>query len=225
MNAEPVVRVHELSKSYNQGRVQAVRGVSLDVSPGAFLALAGPSGSGKTTLLNLIGALDVPDEGEVTVAGGRLAELSEKQRTRLRRQRIGFVFQQFNLVPVLTAAENVSLPLEILPGTTRESRRRAAVEMLQRVGLEGLGDRLPSQLSGGQQQRVAVARALVKNPPLVLADEPTANLDGATGIALIDLMNRMRTDQDVSFVFASHDPRVLDRVDTVVEMVDGCIRQ
>ncbi|MCB2212416.1 ABC transporter ATP-binding protein [bacterium] len=219
----PVVQVHDVSKSYNQGRVKALRDVTLDIQPASFLALAGPSGSGKTTLLNMIGALDVPDQGEVTVAGQRLNDLSDKERTRLRRERIGFIFQQFNLVPVLTAAENVALPLEILPHISTQDRKKRAYEMLRRVGLEGMEDRNPTQLSGGQQQRIAVARALVKDPPIVLADEPTANLDGSTGMAIVDLMNEMRNELGVSFVFASHDPRLLERVDTVVEMVDGCV--
>ncbi len=220
----PVVQVHDVSKSYNQGRVKALRDVTLDIAPASFLALAGPSGSGKTTLLNMIGALDVPDQGEVTVAGQRLNDLSDKERTRLRRERIGFIFQQFNLVPVLTAAENVALPLEILPHIDAQQRRKRAYEMLRRVGLKGMEDRNPTQLSGGQQQRIAVARALVKDPPIVLADEPTANLDGSTGMAIVDLMNEMRNELGVSFVFASHDPRLLERVDTVVEMVDGKVQ-
>ncbi|GBE29520.1 lipoprotein-releasing system ATP-binding protein LolD [bacterium BMS3Bbin04] len=219
-----VVDVNDVSKTYNHGRVQALRNVSLNVEQAAFIALAGPSGSGKTTLLNLIGALDIPDEGSIRVAGQSLSELNDKQRTALRRERIGFVFQQFNLVPVLTAAENVALPLEILPHISATERRQRYMEILKRVGLEGMEHRLPTQLSGGQQQRIAVARALVKNPPLVLADEPTANLDGTTGMAIVDLMNQMREELGVSFVFASHDPRLLERVDTVIEMVDGCVQ-
>jgi putative ABC transport system ATP-binding protein len=221
--SDPVVTIQDVSKTYNQGRVQALHNVTLDIAPASFIALAGPSGSGKTTLLNMIGALDIPDSGEVTVAGQRLNELSDHQRTSLRRERIGFVFQQFNLIPVLTAAENVALPLEILPSISASERKKRAMDMLKRVGLEGMEHRKPTQLSGGQQQRIAVARALVKDPPLVLADEPTANLDGSTGMAIVDLMNKMRDELGVSFVFASHDPRLLERVDTVIEMVDGCV--
>lgn len=218
-----IVEVRDVEKLYQQGRVRALRGVSLDVPERAFLALAGPSGSGKTTLLNLIGALDVPDRGTVRVADRALEHLDELARTRLRRERIGFVFQQFNLVPVLTAVENVELPLEILPGTTRASRRKTALEMLERVGLEGLEHRLPSELSGGQQQRVAVARALVKRPRLVLADEPTANLDGDSGAAIIDLMRQMRDQLDTAFIFSTHDPRLLDQAEIVIRLVDGCV--
>lgn len=224
MSDTTVVRLDHVSKYYNQRRVTALHDVSLEIESGAFLALAGPSGSGKTTLLNMIGALDVPDEGAVDVAGRRLNGLPDPERTRLRRENIGFVFQQFNLVPVLTALENVMLPLEILPGYSNASRRDVAMQTLERVGLTGMEHRYPRELSGGQQQRIAVARALVKRPPLILADEPTANLDGATGMAIVDLMHAMRDELGVSFVFASHDPRLLDRVDRVVTLVDGCVQ-
>ena len=221
---DTVVTIRDVTKTYNQGRVRALHDVSLDIESASFVSVAGPSGSGKTTLLNMIGALDVPDKGDVTVAGHHLKDLSDRERTRLRRERIGFVFQQFNLVPVLSAAENVALPLEILPSISASERKKRAMEMLDRVGLEGMEHRKPTQLSGGQQQRIAVARALVKNPPIILADEPTANLDGSTGMAIVDLMNQMRDELGVSFVFASHDPRLLERVDTVIEMVDGCVQ-
>jgi len=221
---DTVVTIRDVTKTYNQGRVRALHDVSLDIESASFVSVAGPSGSGKTTLLNMIGALDVPDKGDVTVAGHHLKDLSDRERTRLRRERIGFVFQQFNLVPVLSAAENVALPLEILPSISASERKKRAMEMLHRVGLEGMEHRKPTQLSGGQQQRIAVARALVKNPPIILADEPTANLDGSTGMAIVDLMNQMRDELGVSFVFASHDPRLLERVDTVIEMVDGCVQ-
>ena len=221
---DTVVTIRDVTKTYNQGRVRALHDVSLDIESASFVSVAGPSGSGKTTLLNMIGALDVPDKGDVTVAGHHLKDLSDRERTRLRRERIGFVFQQFNLVPVLSAAENVALPLEILPSISASERKKRAMEMLHRVGLEGMEHRKPTQLSGGQQQRIAVARALVKNPPIILADEPTANLDGSTGMAIVDLMNQMRDELGVSFEFASHDPRLLERVDTVIEMVDGCVQ-
>jgi len=218
-----IVEVRDVEKLYQQGRVRALRGVSIDVPDRAFLALVGPSGSGKTTLLNLIGALDVPDRGTVRVAGHALEHLDELSRTQLRRENIGFVFQQFNLVPVLTAVENVELPLEILPGTTRASRREAALEMLGRVGLRGLEHRFPAELSGGQQQRVAVARALVKRPRLVLADEPTANLDTDTAAAILDLMRQMRDQLDTAFLFSTHDPRLLEQAEIVIRLVDGCV--
>ncbi|MFH0883422.1 MAG: ABC transporter ATP-binding protein [bacterium] len=224
MNDLPVVHVENVVKNYQGGKVRALRGVSLEVPQRAFLALAGPSGSGKTTLLNIIGALDQPDAGIVIVADHDITKLDEKQCTRLRRETIGFVFQSFNLVPVLTAVENVELPLEILAGTTRDSRRKAAQDMLERVGLMGMNDRFPNELSGGQQQRVAVARALVKHPALVLADEPTANLDGESGSAIIDLMKQMRDQLGTAFIFSTHDPRLLERTETIITLEDGCIR-
>lgn len=224
MNDLPVVHIENVTKEYQGGKVHALRGVSLDVPQHAFLALAGPSGSGKTTLLNMIGALDLPDSGVVIVADHDVAKLNEKQRTRLRRETIGFVFQSFNLVPVLTAVENVELPLEIIAGTTRDSRRKSAMDMLERVGLKGMEHRFPNELSGGQQQRIAVARALVKHPALVLADEPTANLDGESGSAIIDLMKVMRDQLGTAFIFSTHDPRLLERTETVITLEDGCIR-
>jgi putative ABC transport system ATP-binding protein len=224
VNHERVVELRKIVKEYENGRVKALRGVDLNVSTRSFVALAGPSGSGKTTLLNMIGALDVPDSGTVRVAGKRFDQLDERARTNLRRTTIGFVFQQFNLVPVLTAVENVELPLEIISGTTRTSRRDSAMDILAKVGLKGMEERFPSQLSGGQQQRVAVARALVKKPALILADEPTANLDGEAGLSILEMMKEMREELDTTFIFASHDTRLLKRVDNVIEMVDGCIR-
>jgi len=224
MNDLPVVHVENVIKNYQGGKVRALRGVTLEVPQHAFLALAGPSGSGKTTLLNIIGALDKPDEGSVIVADHDVVKLNEQQRTRLRRETIGFVFQTFNLVPVLTAVENVELPLEIIAGTTRDSRRKAAMDMLERVGLKGMEHRFPNELSGGQQQRVAVARALVKHPALVLADEPTANLDGESGSAIIDLMKQMRDQLGTAFIFSTHDPRLLERTESVITLEDGCIR-
>lgn len=223
MTEKTVIETHDVKKTYDSGRVQALRGVDISLFAGSFTALAGPSGSGKTTLLNIIGALDVPDAGSVIFDGSELESLSEKERTALRREKIGFIFQQFNLVPVLTACENVELPLEILPGYTRDSRRRAAMDILRQVGLEGMEHRMPNELSGGQQQRIAVARALVKKPVVVLADEPTANLDGETGRAIVDLMSEMRDTFKTAFVLSTHDPRVIDRTETVIRLVDGRI--
>ncbi|HEB85362.1 MAG TPA: ABC transporter ATP-binding protein [Bacteroidetes bacterium] len=222
---KPVVDVQDVVKDYDNGKVHALRGVTLQIPPGAFFALAGPSGSGKTTLLNLIGGLDVPDGGTIMVDGHQVETLDEKKRTRLRRERIGFIFQDFNLIPVLTARENVELPLEILPGMTKVSRREAALDILAQVGLEGLEDRFPPQLSGGQMQRVAVARALVKRPAIVLADEPTANLDGETGASIVDLMKSMRDVSGTAFIFSTHDPRLMERADTLVHLVDGVIER
>ncbi|MDP8205979.1 MAG: ABC transporter ATP-binding protein [Candidatus Electryonea clarkiae] len=220
-----VVQAKDVVKTYDEGRVQALNGVNLDVVSASFIALAGPSGSGKTTLLNIIGALDIPDSGSVGIEGRNLESMKEKERTTLRRERIGFIFQQFNLVPVLTARENVELPLEILPGFDRAARKKTALEMLSLVGLEGLENRFPNKLSGGQQQRVAVARALVKSPAIILADEPTANLDSENGMAIVDLMKKMRDELGSAFILSSHDPRVLERVERVVQLVDGRIDQ
>ena len=217
----PIVEVINVKKSYNNGQVKALQDVSLSISLGSFTALAGPSGSGKTTLLNLIGALDVPDQGSVIINGQTLESLTDKERTALRREKIGFIFQQFNLVPVLTARENVELPLEILPGYSKSARRDAAMEILKQVGLEDKERRLPAELSGGEQQRVAVARALVKKPVFVLADEPTANLDGKTGKVIVDLMKEMRDTFNTAFILSSHDPRVIDRAETLIRLVDG----
>lgn len=212
-----------VEKKYQEGKVTALQGVDLQISAHAFSALAGPSGSGKTTLLNIIGALDVPDKGVVSIDGQHLESMSESERTRLRREKIGFIFQEFNLVPVLTARENVELALEMLPDFSYKDRIQLAEEMLQQVGLEGLERRFPKELSGGQQQRVAVARALVKKPPIVLADEPTANLDSATGMAVVDLMKGMRDEMGTAFILSTHDPRVIDRTETHIRMIDGRI--
>jgi len=220
-NSKTIIKTSKVWKSYDNGRVTALRGIDIDIPLGSFTALAGPSGSGKTTLLNLIGALDVPDKGTVIVAGQNLEHLNDRERTQLRREKIGFIFQQFNLVPVLTACENVELPLEILPDYTRASRREAAMSILKRVGLKGMEHRLPNELSGGQQQRIAVARALVKKPVVMLADEPTANLDGETGGAIVDLMKEMRDTLDTVFILSTHDPRVMDRAETLIRLVDG----
>ncbi|MDP8239990.1 MAG: ABC transporter ATP-binding protein [Candidatus Hatepunaea meridiana] len=225
MNLSTIVETQNVIKNYDNGRVQALRGVDVTIHQGCFLAFAGPSGSGKTTLLNLIGALDVPDEGTVIVGGENLKSLSEKERTALRRVKIGFIFQQFNLVPVLTACENVELPLEILPGYTKSSRRDAALNILKQVGLTGKEHRLPNKLSGGEQQRVAVARALVKKPVIVLADEPTANLDSETGKAIVDLMKQMRDEYNTSFILSTHDPRVMERTEAIFRLVDGRIEE
>ena len=223
MSQQPIISLTNVKKSYNRGQVKALQDIDLSIPPRCFLALAGPSGSGKTTLLNIIGALDVPDEGTVVVDGRRIEELDEKDRTRLRRERIGFIFQQFNLVPVLTARENVELPLEILPGYTKAERRQTAMDILEKVGLGGKTDRLPSELSGGEQQRVAVARALVKKPVFVLADEPTANLDGKTGQIIVEIMKQMRETLGTAFILSTHDQRVIRQTETVVRLVDGRI--
>jgi putative ABC transport system ATP-binding protein len=217
-----IVHATHVTKSYRLGAasVPALRGVSLTVDRAALVALAGPSGSGKSTLLNLIGCLDRPDSGEVWLGDLRVSHLSPAKLTPIRRARLGFVFQSFNLVPVLTAYENVEYAL-LLAGTARAVRRERVDDLLDRVGLAGKQARRPHELSGGERQRVAIARALVNGPALVLADEPTANLDSTTGAAVLDLMEDLRDRLGVAFLFASHDPRLLDRMDSVVFLQDG----
>ena len=218
----PVATISDVSKSYSLGaaRVPALRHLSLDIFAGELLAVAGPSGSGKTTLLNLVGCLDQPDAGSIEIEGIRVSDLAGGALTRVRRDRLGYVFQTFNLVPVLTARENVEYPL-LLKGVPAGERRRKAVALLDRVGLAGKTNRRPDALSGGERQRVAIARALANDPVLVLADEPTASLDSATGAAVLDLMRDLRDGSGTTFLFASHDPRLLDRMDRVVSMRDG----
>jgi putative ABC transport system ATP-binding protein len=217
-------RVVSVTKDYQLGRatVHALRGVDLDVPAACFAVLSGPSGSGKSTLLNLIGCLDVPTAGTIEIAGRDIGTLTERARTRFRAEHIGFVFQNFNLLPVLTALENVEYPLQL--GRFKASERRAmAREALRSVDLGGLGDRFPSELSGGQRQRVAIARALVKQPRLVLADEPTANLDQATGFELISLMRSLQGRHEMTFIVTSHDPQVIGQADLHLHMIDGRI--
>uniref|UniRef100_UPI00260A1134 ABC transporter ATP-binding protein n=1 Tax=Desulfoluna sp. TaxID=2045199 RepID=UPI00260A1134 len=217
-----IVEVREVRKVYRQGDVEvpALSGVSLSIDPGAFLALAGPSGSGKTTLLNLIGGLDVPDDGEIRVDGRVLGALSATALTELRLHRIGFVFQAYNLIPVLTAVENAEYVM-LLQGIPKRERRERAMAVLDEVGLSGLSHRRPAELSGGQQQRVAVARAVVSQPAIVLADEPTANLDSATGAGLLAMMREMNETKGVTFVFSTHDAMVMAAAREVIRMKDG----
>ena len=204
--------------------VQAVRDVSLTVGRGEFTALAGPSGSGKTTLLNLIGGLTRPTRGRVWVAGREVSSLSNQELARLRLKEVGFVFQAYNLLPVLTALENAEFPM-LLQGVDAEERHARVRELFARTGMDGLEDRRPGKLSGGQQQRVAVIRAVVSRPALVLADEPTANLDSATSESLLDVMGELNRDLGVTFVFATHDSHVMDRCRRLVRMVDGAVRE
>ena len=217
----PIVVARDLTKVFALGKqeVWALRGVNFEVQEGEFLALVGPSGSGKTTLLNLVGALDVPTAGELTVLGQHVASLSKRARARLRLMSLGFVFQAYNLVPVLTALENVEFVLE-LQGVTAGRRDRAR-QVLADLGLGDLADRRISELSGGQQQRVAVARAVAARPKLVLADEPTANLDGANAETLMHLMRDLRDRYGMTFIFSTHDPRVVAHAVRVVTLVDG----
>lgn len=222
--SKPIVSVRGLKRDYPQGShtVHALQGVDLDIEAGDFVALMGASGSGKTTLLNLIGGLDTPSAGSVSIEGETLSSLSPNALSDLRRDRVGFVFQSYNLVPVLSAVENTEMVL-LLRGETPAKRRAQAMATLSEVGLSGMEHRRPNALSGGQQQRVAVARAITGDPALVLADEPTANLDSQTGTELIQLMARLNQEQGITFVFATHDPKVMAAAKRVVRMEDGHI--
>ena len=218
---ETLVSTKDLTKVYETGRVQAhaLRGVTLDVMAGDFLSIVGPSGSGKTTLLNLIGALDSQTDGELIVLGRDMGDLSRRQRADMRLKSLGFVFQAYNLVPVLTARENVEFVLELQgEGSERTARAR---EVLEELGLTELADRRPLEMSGGQQQRVAVARAVASRPKLVLADEPTANLDGENAEILMNMMRRLRDEHAMTFLFSTHDPRVIAHATRVVTLTDG----
>ncbi len=216
-----MLELKDITRAYELGGEKAgAFGVSLSVPAGCLAVLAGPSGSGKTTLLQLAGLLDEPDEGDVFLEGEAVSRLPEKARCELRLRRLGFVFQAFNLVPVLSALENVMLPLQ-LQGIKDEDARRRAAEALAHVGLSDRLEHRPGQLSGGQQQRVAIARALAPRPVLVLADEPTASLDHAHGGPLMDLMAQQCRESGVSFLVASHDPSVISRADLVFRLLDG----
>jgi putative ABC transport system ATP-binding protein len=220
----PIISCRGVQKVYRQGTVDvpAVRGVDLDIAAGDFATLAGPSGSGKTTLLSLIGGLDQPSAGQITVDGAAIVGMEKARLASLRLHKIGFVFQSYSLIPVLTALENVEFILRLLGRPPAECAARAR-EVLKSVGLEGLEDRRPARLSGGQQQRVAVARALASNPAIVLADEPTANLDSENAQSLIALMAHLNAEHGVTFLIATHDARVIAHSRRKIEMTDGRI--
>jgi len=221
-----VVRLEHVSKEYPLGahRVQALTDISFSVESGVLLALAGPSGSGKSTLLNLIGMIDAPTQGRVLVAGNDVAGRTSDQLAELRLRTVGFIFQTFNLFPVLNAQENVEYPLLQMPEVSRKERRRRAADLLAIVGLAKFGRHRPNQLSGGQRQRVAIARALVTRPHIVLADEPTANLDHKTGEGILELMRRINRELATTFVFSTHDQKVLDFADHYLGIEDGRLR-
>ncbi len=218
-----IVDVRDVSKVYklDKSEVHALRGVSLEIHRGEFLSIAGPSGSGKTTLLNLVGCVDKPSGGRVVVDGRDTTALSERQLTDLRLRRIGFIFQTFNLVPVLSVLRNVEFPLLLQGGLTRKEREARVHGLIEAVGLGEHAAHRPSELSGGQRQRVAVARALVARPAIVLADEPTANLDSKTGENIIDLMKEMNARDGTTFIFSTHDPKVMAHATSIVRIADG----
>lgn len=221
---QTVIDAHNISKIYNKENipVYAVNNVHLHIERGEFTALVGPSGSGKTTLLNLIGGLDTPDEGQITINGVDITALSANELIDFRLQNIGFVFQSFNLIPVLTAKENVEFIMQ-LQGLDKAKRQERISTLFNQIGLADKLDSRPAQLSGGQQQRVAVARALASKPQFVLADEPTANLDSASASNLLDIMALLNKEENMTFVFSTHDSRVIERARRVITLVDGAI--
>ena len=222
---ETMIKIDKVVRNYKAGEtvVKALKGVSLEIGAGEFISIAGPSGSGKTTLLNLIGCIDAIDSGEIVIKGQPVSSMNKKEKTHFRRENLGFIFQTYNLIPVLTAYENVSFVLSLLNIPEQEIRNRT-MALLKEVGLEGMEDRRPSRLSGGQQQRVAIARALIKDPEIVLADEPTANLDSHTGEEILKLMKEMNKRHNTTFIFSTHDKMVMDYADRLVLLHDGQIQ-
>ena len=219
-----IVECVNVTKSYRQDHiaVPALNGITMTIARGSFVAIAGPSGSGKTTLLNLIGGLDKADSGRIAVDGNIVTSMRQSELSMLRLHKIGFVFQSYNLIPVLSASENVEYVM-LLQGVPQRERRERALSILDEVGLHGMYNRRPSELSGGQQQRVAVARAIVSNPSIVLADEPTANLDSKTGNELLELMEKMNEEKNVTFIFSTHDTMVMDFARCLINLRDGLV--
>jgi len=220
--SEPLIRTEQLVKTYedNGVAVHALRGIDTEIRRGEFTAIVGPSGSGKTTFLNLISGLDKPTSGRVWLGGRELSEMSGGELSDFRRDHVGFIFQSYNLIPVLSVAENVEYVL-LLQGVPGVERRRRVEEMLAEVGLAGMAERLPSKLSGGQQQRVAIARAMVSRPDMILADEPTANLDSEMGGELLDMMRELNLRTGMTFLFSTHDLLIMDRAGRVLTLQDG----
>jgi putative ABC transport system ATP-binding protein len=221
-----VVRLGNVTKTYKAGAVEvnALRGISLSIPPQRFTMIVGPSGSGKTTLLNLIGCIDSPTSGKVEISGQDVGGLSDNAVSDFRARKVGFIFQSFSLIPVLTAYENIEYPL-LLVGTPPRKRREATLALLEAVGLKDQRKQRPNELSGGQKQRVAIARALVKEPEIVLADEPTANLDSQTGATIVELMRRMQADAKTTFIFSTHDPHLMSHADETFTIRDGTLVQ
>lgn len=221
---EPLIVTKDVVKTYKDNGVEvpAVRGISLSINAGEFTAIVGPSGSGKTTFLNIISGLDTPTSGESWLKGNLLSSMSGKDLSDFRRDNIGFIFQAYNLIPVLTVEENIEY-IMLLQGLPKEERRQRVAQILKDIGLEGMGNRLPSKLSGGQQQRVAIARAMVSKPALILADEPTANLDSKTGSSLLDMMRELNQKTHMTFLFSTHDRMIMERATRVIRLKDGDI--
>lgn len=223
---ESLIKTTQLCRYFGTEAIQvkALDRVDLEISPGEFTAIVGPSGSGKSTLLNLIGGLDNPTSGKVELGGTDIAKMTGTELSNFRRDHIGFVFQAYNLIPVLSAAENIEYVM-LLQGVAATERRQKVEEILEKVGMQGLGDRRPAELSGGQQQRAAVARALVSKPDIILADEPTANLDSKTGIGLLDMMKQLNEELNVTFVFSTHDEKIMERARRLIHLADGEIEE
>ena len=223
--ADPIIRVDNIHKSYLMGKeaVPALRGVTIAVQQGEMLCLMGPSGSGKTTLLNLLGGLDEPGRGHITIGGENLVALKEEQVARLRLKKLGFIFQTFNLLSNFTAFENVEAPMVLVNQLKRKERKTRVAMLLEQVGLADRMDHYPSELSGGQQQRVAIARALANDPPIVIGDEITGDLDSETGFEVMRLIRRLNQEQGKTVIYVTHDPRMVDFADRVITMLDGVI--
>ncbi len=222
-----IVVASKLEKTYVAGEitVKAIEGVDFSIEPASFVSFVGPSGSGKSTLLNMIGCLDPPSGGSLQVAGQDVSHLSRKEAALFRGEHIGFVFQDFNLIPVLTVFENVEYPLQMVQNWPRQKREKRVRDLLEAVGVADQADKYPSQISGGQKQRVAVARALVTNARLVLADEPTANLDRETANRIIELMKKMRDEFETTFIFSTHDPKVVKNAEIIFTLEDGKLQK
>ena len=221
----PLLELKKVKKIYQQGKIKvpALRGVDLTVEKGEFTTIFGPSGSGKTTLLNMIGCLDTPTEGEIHLNGNKINDLSKKELAMTRRYNIGFIFQSYNLIPVLTAYENVEFAIRLIGNISEKEMREKVLNMLKEVGLEVKENRKPNELSGGEKQRVAIARALVKEPKIILADEPTANLDSETAQDVIKNMTKMNEELGTTFIFSTHDPQIMEYAQRFVNLKDGMI--
>ena len=218
-----LILAQNLTKDYHSGEVvvRALKGLSFGIEPASFVSFVGPSGSGKTTLLNLIGCLDKPTEGNLTIAGTDVLSLDRKGSASFRGRHLGFIFQDFNLIPVLTVFENIEYPLLMVQNTPARERKEKVLNLLQAVGMEEQKRKYPDQISGGQKQRVAVARALVTDPQLVLADEPTANLDSKTAYTVIELMKKLRDERKTTFIFSTHDPKIMGEAEIIFSLADG----